>query len=119
MLKNYFKTTMRSLMRSKSNTIINILGLALGITSSLVLFLLLEHLESFDKFHTNYDNIYRIVSEEDGQGGNRDYTGGVPTPLPDAIREDFPDLREVLYISGVHSDNLISIKKGDELKTFF
>ncbi|HNP18642.1 MAG TPA: ABC transporter permease [Fulvivirga sp.] len=119
MLKNYIKTTMRSLMRSKSNTIINILGLALGITSSLVLFLLLNHLKSFDKFHANYDNIYRIVTESDGQGGNRAYTGGVPTPLPDAIREDFSDLKEVLFISSVYGDNLISTKNGTELKTFY
>ncbi len=119
MLKNYIKTAMRSLMRNKSNTIINILGLALGITSSLVLFLLLNHLKSFDKFHTNYDSIYRIVSEADGQGGNRAYTGGVPTTLPDAIREDFSGLKEVLFISGVQGDNLISIKNGIELKAFY
>jgi putative ABC transport system permease protein len=119
MLRNYLKTTVRSLMRSKSNTLINILGLALGITSSLVLFLLLNHYRSFDKFHSNYNNIYRIVSESDGQGGNRDYTPGVPTPLPDAIRTDFSEFANVVFISGIHGDKLLSTKEGSILKTFY
>jgi predicted permease len=96
MLKNYFKTAIRNLLRGKGSTLINISGLAMGITCSLVLFLLVRHLSSYDNFHTKRDRIYRVVSESDGNDGKQ-YTAGVPTVLPDAFRTDFPEVENIMF----------------------
>ena len=87
MLKNYIKTAMRNLWREKGSTILNLSGLGLGITSSLVLFLLVRHMSSYDTYQTRRDRIYRVVTESDGNNG-KNYTSGVPTVLPEAFRND-------------------------------
>lgn len=116
MIRNYFITSIRNLFREKGSTVINIAGLTLGITCSLVLFLLVKHLASFDSFHTNRDRIYRVVTESDGNNG-KFYTPGVPPVLPDAFRQDFPEAEEVTFISS-RTQALITIpqRTGESLK---
>jgi putative ABC transport system permease protein len=98
MLRNYFITAFRNLFREKGSTVINVAGLTLGITCSMVLFLLVRHLSSFDKFHVNRERIYRVVTEADGNSG-KFHTAGVPTALPDAFKNDFPEAEEVTFVS--------------------
>ncbi len=98
MLKNYFTTAFRNLIREKGSAFINISGLTLGITCSLVLFLMLKHLTSIDQYHTKRDRIYRVVSQSDGNHGKQ-YSAGIPAVLPDAFRNDFPEAEEVVFTS--------------------
>ena len=116
MLKNYWKTTLRALWKHKSYTAINVLGLSLGITCSLLLFLLVRYLLSFDTFHANSDRIYRVVRESVRQGST-DYTPGVPTPFPDAFREDFPEVEKVVFMS-YFREGLITVNWGEKTKNF-
>ncbi|MEE4196956.1 MAG: ABC transporter permease [Bacteroidales bacterium] len=62
MLKNYFKIAIRNLISQKFFSIINILGLATGIAATILLLLFVQHELSYDKFHKNYDNTYRVIS---------------------------------------------------------
>lgn len=98
MFYNYLKTALRNLLREKGSSFLNISGLTLGITCSLVLFLLVKHLATFDNYHSNRDRIFRVVMESDGNNG-RFYTPGTPRPLPDAFRNDFPEAEEVTFTS--------------------
>lgn len=107
MLENYFKTALRNLLHQKSNTVINIAGLTLGITCSLVLYLIVSYHNSFDTHHTKKDRIYRVVTESEGNHG-KDYQPGVPTVLPDAFRLDFPEAEEVAFTT-YRSDALVTI----------
>jgi putative ABC transport system permease protein len=109
MLRNYFKTAVRNLLREKSSTFINIAGLTLGITCSIILFLMVKHLASFDNYHTNKERIYRVVTESDGNNG-RFYTSGVPTVLPEAFKNDFHEAEEVTFLS-YRSNSMVSIPK--------
>ena len=102
MLKNYLKTAFRNLLKYRSYTLINVLGLSLGITCSLFLFLLITYWLSFDTFHENYDRIYRVVRESDGQMGRRDYTPGAPVPLIEAFRTDFPEVENTAFVTFPH-----------------
>ncbi len=102
MLKNYLKTAFRNLLKNRSYTIINVLGLSLGITCSLFLFLLISYWLSFDTFQTNYNRIYRIVTESDGQLGRRAYQPGTPVPLIDAFRTDFPEVEKAAFVTFPH-----------------
>ncbi len=98
MLRNYLKTALRNLWRQKGSTILNLSGLALGITSSLILFLLVRHMSSYDTYHSKRDRIYRVVTETDGNTG-KNHTSGVPPVLPEAFRNDFPEAEEVIFTS--------------------
>lgn len=107
MFKNYIKTAFRNLGRQKASTFINISGLTMGITCSLVLFLLVRHLSSFDTYHKNQSRIYRVVHQADGNQGTN-YTSGTPSVLPDAFRLDFPEAEHVVFTS-YRSGGMITI----------
>lgn len=107
-----YKTSLRNLWKNKSHTLINVLGLSLGITCSIVLFLMIRFWLSFDTYHSKADRIYRLVGQSTYQG-NTDYTAGVPVPLPDALRTDFPDLEQVVFMS-YFRQGLITLSAGSE-----
>jgi putative ABC transport system permease protein len=107
MIKNYFITAIRNLMREKSSAFLNIAGLTLGIACSLILFLLVKHQATFDRDHTKRDRIYRVVSQSEGNHGKR-YSPGIPPVLPDAFRNDFPEAEEVVFTS-YRSETMITI----------
>ena len=107
MIRNYIITALRNLWRSKGSTIINLSGLTLGVTTSLILFLLVRHQSSFDEFHSKGDRIYRVVHNSDGNQG-KNYTAGVPPVLPDAFKIDFPEAEQVIFTS-YRAGGMISI----------
>lgn len=117
MIKNYLTTAFRNLCRSKTSTLINLSGLTLGVTTSLILFLLIRQQSSFDTFHPNAGRIYRVVSSSDGNQ-ERFYSVGVAPALPDAFRNDFPEAEQVVFTSYRGNGSLISIPqpKGDSKK---
>lgn len=97
MIKNYFKTAFRNLQRNKSYALINTLGLAVGISACLLIFLVVQFESSFDDFHPKKNNIYRVSSEfHDADGIS--YTDGVGFPVANGLRIDFPQIKEVASI---------------------
>jgi putative ABC transport system permease protein len=117
MLKNYIATALRNLWRSKGSTIINVSGLTLGIATGLILFLLISNHTSYDKFHSKFDRIYRVVMESDGNSG-KNYSSGVPPVLWEAFKGDFPEAEEVVFTSYHGAGSLITIpqKQGESKK---
>ena len=97
MLKNYFLTAYRNLQRNKIFSLINIIGLSIGISASLVIYLVVSHGFSFDRSHRDGDRIYRVVTHSvtEGQDG---YSSGVTAPLPDAVRKELTGLEEIAPI---------------------
>jgi putative ABC transport system permease protein len=87
MLKNYLVTAVRNLLRERGTTLINLSGLTIGITCSIILFLLISFHRSFDNFHEKKDRIVRIVNSSEGNQG-REFQSGIPPVLPDAFRLD-------------------------------
>ncbi len=102
MLKNFFITTFRNLKRNKVYALLNVFGLALGIGCALVIFKVVTYELSYDKFQSNYDQIYRVVQADIYPDGIK-YGMGVPHPLGVAIREDIPEVAVIArthYVSG-------------------
>ncbi len=97
MLKNYFKTAWRSLLRNKSYAAINIAGLTIGIAACLLIFLIVHFETSFDNFHTKKDHIYRVITVSNDPDGVH-HEGGVPLPIAEGLRADFPELKTVAQI---------------------
>jgi len=99
MIENYLKTALRNLANHKSYTLVNITGLVVGIAACLLIFLVLQYEQSFDSFHTKKNQIYRVVRESKNPA-DKSYRTGVPYPVPDGIRADYPQLENAAAIYG-------------------
>jgi putative ABC transport system permease protein len=80
MFKNYFKAAYRSLARHKIYSFINIAGLSLGLACTMLIMLYVKDEVSFDRFHKNVNNIYRIVSRSAERDQKMVMTGLLPGP---------------------------------------
>ena len=67
---NFFKIAWRNLIRNKIYSFINILGLSLGLACAMLIMLYVKDEVSYDKFHTDVDTIYRVVSAREDKDGN-------------------------------------------------
>ncbi|MEO8150785.1 MAG: ABC transporter permease [Bacteroidia bacterium] len=108
MLKNYFITAFRSFLRNKSFSLINIIGLAIGISASLVIFLIVKYDFTFDKFEKDGDRIYRINGEFtfDGEVGRN---SGAPIPMGNAVSSEVKGLDAVAFFQTWQGDKRIGI----------
>jgi putative ABC transport system permease protein len=90
MIRNILKTIIRNLLRSKTYAIINILGLATGIASFILIMLYIEYEVSYDKFYADSERVYRITSQTDF-GGVAERSTSCPAPLAPALYNDYPE----------------------------
>ena len=95
MLQNYLKIALRNLLRNKVYSFINILGLAIGVSACLVIFLLVSFELSFDNFHPDRERIYRITSGFKNPDGTTNRNAGISGPIPAAIRQQLTGIESV------------------------
>ena len=65
MLKNYLTIAWRNLFKNKAFSVTNILGLTIGTTCTIFIFLWVQDERAYDKFHSNYNNIYQVIAHRD------------------------------------------------------
>ncbi len=118
MIQSHFKFNLRALRKNISHTIINVTGLCLGISSALIIFLVVRYEMSFDSFHSDKDRIFRMVSEK-RQFGNVRFGADMPYPLPEALGKDFPDIEYVTITDSNLGDIVISIPQKEGPATLF
>lgn len=82
MIKNYFKIGWRNLLKNKVTSGINILGLAIGISTCLIIFSLTRFELSYEDFRENTENVYRITSKFKDKDGGFSYNSGISAPIP-------------------------------------
>ncbi|MEI9908412.1 MAG: ABC transporter permease [Bacteroidota bacterium] len=99
MIKHYFKIALRNLGRQKILTLINILGLSIGLACFTLFLLYAVNEFSFDRFHKNGDNIYRVYRWSDAIGGE-EARGDVymPSPLGPALKQEMPDVENFVRL---------------------
>ena len=92
MIKNYLKIAWRNLLHNKTFSLINILGLALGMTCSLLIMLWVQNELHMDKFHQNGKQLYRVMENQfySGDVSTFDATPGI---LAENIVKDIPDIQ--------------------------
>ncbi|MGI8635671.1 MAG: ABC transporter permease, partial [Segetibacter sp.] len=121
MFKNYLKIAWRNLRKHATYTTINIIGLTIGLGCCLMIALYVQDELSYDKYHKNIGNIYRVVHghAEDGKKGgknhqNADYRYQVwgNAPVGPALKADFPEVKEVVRFSG---RSTILLKNGEKV----
>ncbi|MGD8777465.1 MAG: ABC transporter permease [Ignavibacteria bacterium] len=114
MFKNYVITSIRYLRRNKSYSLINIGGLSIGLASCLLIFYFLGNELSYDEFHTDYKNIYRINSDYFSSAGESVHMLNTPPALAPGVRRVIPEIERSSRLRYV---NRISLSKDDN--TFY
>lgn len=112
MLKNYFKTAFRNLWHNKIFSFINVLGLAIGISASLVIYLLANYHFTFDKFEKDNDRIYRTVSNFIFSGEVY-RNSGVTSPMGPAVKKELTGLDAVVPFRTYEGDTKVSVPLAD------
>jgi len=112
MFKNYFKIAARNLLKNKVYTVINITGLGLGMACCILILLFVRWELSYDKFHKNAANLYRVLTEffrEDGSSFG--ITSSTPMPLGPALRDEFPEIANTTRFTGMRADVICDDKR--------
>ena len=106
MISNYFKVSMRSILRNKTFSFLNISGLSVGIASCILILIYVNNELSYDTYNSNYENTYRVIHYYGQQGEAPDYTT-LPTneyqvwgnaPVAPAMQQFFPEVDKVFRL---------------------
>lgn len=118
MLRNFLKIAFRHLTKHKVSTSINLLGLTLGVTACLVIYLITNYELSYDTFHPNRERIYRLVGDVKYDAtSERHSVGFIPNAVPAGIRKEIAGLETVAAFHNIETDVLIP--NGEEKPTRF
>jgi len=110
MIKNFIKTAFRTLVKNKGFTAINVLGLALGLaTCMLIVFYVIDEL-SYDKFNTKADRIYRVNNDIKFGGRENSYAVS-PAPMAAAFLSELPEVEKVARF---RDQGGLQVKKGNQ-----
>lgn len=107
MLKNYLKIAYRNLVKDKGYTFINLAGLSLGIGVCLIIAIFIQFHLGFDQFHSNSENIYRIVKEEARTNETRK-AGNMQGPLGKTLVDEIPEVKSAVRFRP-ESEQLVTI----------
>ena len=111
MFTNYLKIAWRNIIRNKAFSVINVLGLALGMACSLLIFLWIQDECSVDNYHANGPQLYNIM-ERQFYDGKIVAHGATPALLPDELKKQFP---EIVYAAGITAwDANMTFAVGDK-----
>ena len=112
MFKNYFKIAWRNVARSKSFSLINISGLAIGMATTILIFLWIQNELSFDSSYKKTDRLYQVYNRETDHGKAAAW-GSTPDALAPVLKADYPDIEDAVRVS--ESEALLSLQ-GKHLK---
>lgn len=121
MIKNYFKTALRNFWRNKTFSTINVLGLSIGISAALVIFLIVYYEFSFDKFQPDKERIYRVVMDMKFSG-NEGHTSALPAPLGAAMENEVTGVEQTVPVFQFQGDGTAKvslIKEGNSMPVVF
>lgn len=108
MFKTIIKTALRVLWKERAYALLNVLGLTVGITASMLLLIYIQGEKAYDRFHTDIDRIYQVMENQE-YSGTIFTTSANPGPLKDAMKEAMPEVeyfaqftweQERLFLSG-------------------
>lgn len=97
MIRNYLKIALRTIKRNIGFSLINVIGLAAGMTCCILIFLFVNHELSYDRHYKDHDRIYRVAMEIRNQTGTRPYAPISPKVAP-TLRENYPQVESAVRI---------------------
>ncbi|MEP6749205.1 MAG: ABC transporter permease, partial [Bacteroidota bacterium] len=114
MLQNFLKVAWRNLFKHKIYSLINILGLAVGITTCALITLYVMDETSYDKHHADGDRMYRIAGEAKGEKWVSS-----PAPLAAGVKKDFPEVEQVARLLRMPGVDKYLIEYGPTKKKLY
>jgi len=118
MLQNYLKIALRSLWRSKVHSLINVLGLSLGIACCVLIVLFVKDEWTFDTFHSKADRIYRVWVNEDWGENQQFFNTVTPFPMGPALKDNFQEVEHQVRIHKIGTQVKIGENQFSETLTF-
>src|SRR5687767_12456526 len=100
MLQNYFQVALRYFYKSKVHTLINLLGLTLGITSVFLISLYVRQELLYDRFHDRAEDLYRITWHDENPQTR------TPHPMSQAMVADFPEVKSAVSITPLFASGM-------------
>ncbi len=124
MFKNYIKITLRNLAKQKIYSAINILGLAVGLASAILIFLFVQNELSYDRFHENTENLHRVYVIFHAEDGSIDRTfRGITMPMGPAMEEYFPEITHSIRVDNnyatIRTEGKLFSEKITQVDKFF
>ena len=113
MFGNYWKVALRSLLKRKGFTLINLLGLATGMAVCLLILLFIRHELRYDDFEVNGDRIYRVVLDRKYPGRSTSYAT-IPVSIGGAIQQEFPEVERSTYLEDMAGNTDFLVRIGDQ-----
>ena len=102
MIRNYLTIAIRNLLRQPVYSLINIVGLAIGMAACMLIVLYIQDELSYDRHHPNAERIYRIVDDIES-GGQTIQTAGSPLSWAPALKRDYPEVEQFVRMRGTAS----------------
>ncbi|MEZ4946546.1 MAG: ABC transporter permease [Cyclobacteriaceae bacterium] len=118
MIKNYFLIASRSLVKHKFFTIINVVGLAVGMSICLLLIAFFSFISKYDEFHVNKDTIYRVISITDDKTEKKEWSSA-PSFLAQQLKAGYSGIDQVVRVSATLSTEVELENKKISLTGFY
>jgi putative ABC transport system permease protein len=100
MFNNYFKTSLRSLMKNPMSSFINIFGLSMAVGICVLWYGFAQYVNDVDQFHEHKNEVYLVTFFADREGKEQQY-GTTPTPLGEMLKQDYPQIKKMCRVNDV------------------
>lgn len=117
MIGNYFWIALRNLLKNKVYSVINIVGLGIGMAGAMVIFQLVSYHLGVDKHHRNATRIYRMVADLHLEDGSVEHERGSAFPMHLTLRKEFANITHAAYLAD--RELTISIEQQNDTKRFY
>jgi putative ABC transport system permease protein len=114
MIKNYIKTTLRSLLKNRSYSFLNIAGLAIGVTCASLIFLWVQDELTFNHNFAKRDVLYKVYENQTYNGKISTFFG-TPGPMAKAMKAEIPGIKSAARLTGDGDQALFGL--GDKAIT--
>ena len=111
MIRNYVKIAFRALWRSKGHSIINILGLSLGIGCCVLISLYVYDEWTYDTFHSKAQRIFRVYGREDWGENQQFSSSNTPFPMGPTLKDNLPEVESQVRINKIGTQ----VRVGDQM----
>lgn len=112
MLKNYFLTSFRTLLKNKFYFFLNILGLSIGIAACLLCYLHINYELSYDQYNAKSDQLYRLITGDlkEGRGWVR-----VSAPMPPTLQREIPEVENYARFINITYDPKVTVEYNNRI----
>ncbi|SJZ91273.1 ABC transporter permease [Sediminibacterium ginsengisoli] len=116
MIKTDIKTSLRTILKQKKTTIINIVGLSIGMTAAILILFWVQNEKSYDRYHADADRIYRITNHLTVSSGDTWVWENSPLIYADAAKREIPEIENTARLYSAAWNPLIINRNGTLMK---